>query len=114
MVLKGTVTNVTNFGAFVDIGVHQDGLVHISELSDQFVKNASEVVAVGAVLDVRILEVDVARRRISLSCKSQQVPKTEQRPPRQDQPRGGPQEQGQRRDQRPGAQLQGQTGGGGN
>lgn len=71
MMLKGTVTNVTNFGAFVDIGVHQDGLVHISELSDQYVKDPSAVVAVGQIVDVRILEVDVQRRRISLSCKSQ-------------------------------------------
>jgi uncharacterized protein len=72
MKLKGTVTNVTNFGAFVDIGVHQDGLVHISELSDQFVKDPASVVSVGTVLDVRVLDVDVARRRISLSCKSEQ------------------------------------------
>ena len=69
MVLKGTVTNVTNFGAFVDIGVHQDGLVHISELSDQFIKDPSEVVAVGVVVTVKVLDVDVARRRISLTCK---------------------------------------------
>jgi uncharacterized protein len=69
MVLKGTVTNVTNFGAFVDIGVHQDGLVHISELSDQFIKDPSEVVAVGVVVSVKVLDVDVARRRISLTCK---------------------------------------------
>ena len=62
MKLKGTVTNVTAFGAFVDIGVHQDGLVHISELSDQFVKEASSVVSVGTVLDVRVLDVDVQRR----------------------------------------------------
>ena len=75
MVLKGTVTNVTNFGAFVDIGVHQDGLVHISELSDQFVKDPSEVVAVGTVLTVRVLDVDVPRRRISLSCKSKPTEK---------------------------------------
>jgi uncharacterized protein len=75
MTLKGTVTNVTNFGAFVDIGVHQDGLVHISELSDQFVKDPSEVVAVGTVLTVRVLDVDVPRRRISLSCKSKPTEK---------------------------------------
>ena len=70
MGLKGTVTNVTNFGAFVDIGVHQDGLVHISELSDDYVKNPADVVAVGDVLTVKVMEVDVARRRISLSCKT--------------------------------------------
>ncbi len=75
MMLKGTVTNVTNFGAFVDIGVHQDGLVHISELSDQYVKDPSSVVAVGQIVDVRILDVDVQRRRISLSCKTQNAPR---------------------------------------
>ena len=67
MVLKGTVTNVTNFGAFVDIGVHQDGLVHISELAETFVSDPSTVIAVGQVIEVRIIEVDVKRRRISLS-----------------------------------------------
>ncbi|MEZ4741899.1 MAG: helix-hairpin-helix domain-containing protein [Bdellovibrionota bacterium] len=70
MKLKGTVTNVTNFGAFVDIGVHQDGLVHISQLSDEFVSDPASVVSVGDVLNVRVLEVDIARKRISLSCKS--------------------------------------------
>lgn len=71
MKLKGTVSNVTNFGAFVDIGVHQDGLVHISELSDQFVTDAAQVVSVGDVIDVRVLEVDKLRKRISLTCKSE-------------------------------------------
>lgn len=74
MVLKGTVTNVTNFGAFVDIGVHQDGLVHISELADQFVENPSSVVAVGQVIEVRVIDVDVPRKRISLSCRSADAP----------------------------------------
>lgn len=76
MKLKGTVSNVTNFGAFVDIGVHQDGLVHISELSDKFISDPSTVVAVGQVVDVWVLDVDKARQRISLSCKSQ-APKTQ-------------------------------------
>lgn len=71
MVLPGTVTNVTNFGAFVDIGVHQDGLVHISELSDKFVDDPAKVVSVGDVVEVRVIEVDVARRRIGLSRKLQ-------------------------------------------
>lgn len=71
MVLQGTVTNVTNFGAFVDIGVHQDGLIHISELSDQFVTDPASVVAVGDVLTVRVLDADKIKRRISLSAKSQ-------------------------------------------
>ena len=69
MVLNGTVRNVADFGAFVDIGVHQDGLVHISELSDKFVKKAMEVVSLGDIVKVRVLEVDVARKRISLSMK---------------------------------------------
>jgi len=69
MVLTGTVRNVADFGAFVDIGVHQDGLVHISELSDKFVRNPMDVVAVGDIVKVRILDVDVQRKRISLSMK---------------------------------------------
>lgn len=71
MTLQGTVTNVTNFGAFVDIGVHQDGLVHISELSDQFVTDPASVVSVGDILSVRVLDVDKAKKRISLSAKTQ-------------------------------------------
>jgi uncharacterized protein len=69
MILNGTIRNVVDFGAFVDIGVHQDGLVHISQLSDRFVKNAMEVVSVGDIVKVRVLEVDVKRKRISLSMK---------------------------------------------
>ncbi len=69
MILTGTVRNVIDFGAFVDIGVHQDGLVHISELSDKYVKHPSEVVSVGDVVRVRVLAVDVKRKRISLSMK---------------------------------------------
>ncbi|NTV88739.1 MAG: RNA-binding transcriptional accessory protein [Clostridiales bacterium] len=69
MVITGTVRNVADFGAFVDIGVHQDGLVHISELCDRFVKNPMEVVAVGDIVKVRVLEVDPVRKRISLSMK---------------------------------------------
>ncbi|MBR6802807.1 MAG: RNA-binding transcriptional accessory protein [Kiritimatiellae bacterium] len=71
MTLEGIVTNVTAFGAFVDIGVHQDGLVHVSELSDRFVKDPSEVVKAGDKLKVRVLEVDLKRRRISLSARSE-------------------------------------------
>ena len=69
MVLGGTVRNVIDFGAFVDIGVHQDGLVHISELSNRFVKHPSEVVSVGDQVKVRVLAVDVKKKRISLSMK---------------------------------------------
>jgi len=74
MVLEGVVTNVTAFGAFVDVGVHQDGLVHISQLSDRFVKDPNEVVQVGDKLQVRVLDVDVERRRISLSARSGERP----------------------------------------
>ena len=70
MRLNGVVTNVANFGAFVDIGVHQDGLVHISHLSDNFVKDPRDAVKTGDLVTVRVLEVDVARQRISLSMKS--------------------------------------------
>jgi uncharacterized protein len=70
MKLTGTVRNVADFGAFVDIGVHQDGLVHISELADKFVKNPMDVVSVGDIVSVKVLDVDVKRKRISLSMKS--------------------------------------------
>ena len=70
MILTGTVRNVIDFGAFVDIGVHQDGLVHISELSDRFVKHPSEIVSVGDKVEVRVISVDVKKKRISLSMKN--------------------------------------------
>ena len=70
MELTGTVRNVIDFGAFVDIGVHQDGLVHISELSDRFVKHPREVVAVGDIVKVYVLSVDVQKKRIGLSMKT--------------------------------------------
>ena len=69
MILDGVVTNVTNFGAFVDIGVHQDGLVHISALCDRYVSNPAEVVSVNDAVRVRVIEVDLARNRIALSCR---------------------------------------------
>jgi uncharacterized protein len=69
MTLEGVVTNVTNFGAFVDIGVHQDGLVHVSALADRFVKDPREVVKAGDVVKVKVLEVDLPRRRIALSMR---------------------------------------------
>ena len=70
MRLPGIVTNVTNFGAFVDVGVHQDGLVHISQLADRFVKNPMDIVRVGQRVNVRVIEVDLKRNRIALSMKS--------------------------------------------
>lgn len=72
MTLEGVVSNVAAFGAFVDIGVHQDGLVHVSELSDRFVRDPHEVVKVGDIVRVRVLDVDVARKRISLSMRSRE------------------------------------------
>jgi uncharacterized protein len=71
MLLEGTVTNVAAFGAFVDIGVHQDGLVHVSQLADRFVKDPHEVVKAGDVVKVRVVEVDAARKRIALTMKAE-------------------------------------------
>lgn len=69
MVLSGTVRNVIDFGVFVDIGVHQDGLVHISQVADRFIRHPSEVVRVGDVVKVVVLEVDEKKKRISLSMR---------------------------------------------
>ena len=74
MVLEGNVTNVTNFGAFVDVGVHQDGLVHISALSNQFVKDPREVVKAGDIVKVKVLSVDADRRRIELTMRMEDQP----------------------------------------
>jgi uncharacterized protein len=74
MVLEGTVSNVAAFGAFVDLGVHQDGLVHVSQLSHKFVNDAREVVKTGAIVKVKVLEVDIARKRISLTMKLGEAP----------------------------------------
>ena len=77
MILEGVVTNVANFGAFVDIGVHQDGLVHISAISDRFVSNPREIVKAGDIVTVKVMEVDVKRKRISLTLRLQdEVPGT--------------------------------------
>jgi uncharacterized protein len=69
MTLEGTVSNVAQFGAFVDLGVHQDGLVHVSQLANKFVTDAREVVKTGDIVKVKVLEVDLARKRISLTMK---------------------------------------------
>ncbi len=69
MILKGTVRNVIDFGAFVDIGVHQDGLVHISQMTDKFIKHPMEVVSVGDIVEVKVLSVDLAKKRIALTMK---------------------------------------------
>ncbi len=70
MVLDGVITNVTHFGAFVDLGVHQDGLIHVSQLADRYVADPSEIVSVGDVVRVKVLEVDIERKRIAVSLKS--------------------------------------------
>ena len=75
MKLPGIVSNITKFGAFVDIGVHQDGLVHISQLADRFVKDPADVVSVQQKVTVRVLSVDLERNRISLSMKTQPAEK---------------------------------------
>lgn len=69
MILKGTVRNVIDFGAFVDIGVHQDGLVHISEMTKHYIKHPLEAVSVGDIVEVKVIGVDMAKKRISLSMK---------------------------------------------
>ncbi|WP_433825409.1 Tex family protein [Actinoplanes sp. CA-015351] len=109
MILEGQVTNVAAFGAFVDIGVHQDGLVHVSALSDKFVQDPREVVKSGDVVKVRVLEVDEVRKRISLSMRLQDEPANKGGRPKDERGgQGGQQRQGQ---QRQGQRPQGQRGG---
>ena len=111
MKLEGVVTNVTNFGAFVDIGVHQDGLVHVSELADRFVKDPHEVVKAGDVVEVRVKEVDAPRKRIALTMRSGAIDRSAQpmsaSPPRVSQ--GGASASPKRPDPKP-AERQGSTG----
>jgi uncharacterized protein len=80
MVLEGTVTNVTNFGAFVDIGVHEDGLVHVSQLAHRYVKDPNEAVRVGDIVKVKVLAIDAERRRIGLSIKDATPPPPKREP----------------------------------
>lgn len=75
MILKGTVRNVIDFGVFVDIGVHQDGLVHISQITDRFIKHPLEAVSVGDIVDVKVMDVDLAKKRISLTMRLDQESK---------------------------------------
>ncbi|MBN2153306.1 MAG: RNA-binding transcriptional accessory protein [Candidatus Lokiarchaeota archaeon] len=100
MVLKGTVRNVLDFGAFVDIGIKYNGLVHISELSNTFVKNPHDVISVGDVVDVMVKEIDLSRKRVQLSIKATMLPAAGQGS-------GGPQREGQGRPERPG-RMEGQ------
>ena len=74
MRLEGTVTNVTNFGAFVDIGVHQDGLVHISQLAKRFVKDPREVVKAGDLVNAKVLSIDLPRQRVALTLRLDERP----------------------------------------
>ncbi len=113
MILEGVVTNVAAFGAFVDVGVHQDGLVHVSALSNTFVKDPREVVKSGDVVKVRVVDVDEARKRISLTMRLEDKP--EQRGPRDraDRPAAGKGQPRQGGGQRQGGQQGGQQQGGG-
>lgn len=99
MALEGTVTNVTNFGAFVDVGVHQDGLVHVSQLADRFVTDPHTVVKAGDIVRVKVLEIDIQRKRIALSMrKDAEIPQPGGRAegPRRDAPHGGQKAGGQK------------------
>jgi uncharacterized protein len=96
MILEGTVTNVTSFGAFVDVGVHQDGLVHISAMSEKFIKDPREAAKAGDIVKVKVMEVDVSRQRIALSMRLTDSAQEQQSPggdrPRRSKPdnrRGG-------------------------
>ncbi|GLK98619.1 RNA-binding transcriptional accessory protein [Dactylosporangium matsuzakiense] len=89
MLLEGVVTNVAAFGAFVDVGVHQDGLVHVSALSRTFVKDPREVVKPGDIVRVKVLDVDIPRKRISLTLRLEDEAAPKQSGPREDRPRGG-------------------------
>ncbi len=86
MILEGTVTNVAAFGAFVDIGVHQDGLVHISAMSKTFIKDPREVVKSGDIVKVKVLEVEVARKRIALTLRLDDEVAAKNGRPAQDRP----------------------------
>jgi len=99
MVLEGVVSNVANFGAFVDIGVHQDGLVHISALTDRYISDPREVVKAGEIVKVKVMEVDVQRKRIGLSMRLSDEPGQDNRSQRSSAPRGQQRQQqgGQRR-----------------
>ncbi|MCU1723326.1 Tex family protein [Pseudomonas sp. 5P_5.1_Bac1] len=94
MILEGVVTNVTNFGAFVDIGVHQDGLVHISALSEKFIKDPREAVKAGDVVKVKVMEVDIPRKRVGLSMRMSDTPGEKVDGARGSRPGSAPRQQG--------------------
>ncbi|EOE4703466.1 Tex family protein [Vibrio cholerae] len=111
MVLEGVVSNVANFGAFVDIGVYQDGLVHISALTDRFISDPREVVKAGDIVKVKVMEVDVQRKRIALSMRLNDEPGQDNRSQRSAAPRGGQERRAPRRDEPQGNALGGAMGG---
>lgn len=111
MILEGVVSNVANFGAFVDIGVHQDGLVHISALTDRFVSDPREVVKAGDIVKVKVMEVDVQRKRIALSMRLNDEPGQDNRSQRSAAPRGQQERRSPRRDEPQGNALGGAMGG---
>ncbi|ENM5812605.1 RNA-binding transcriptional accessory protein [Vibrio mimicus] len=111
MVLEGVVSNVANFGAFVDIGVHQDGLVHISALTDRFISDPREVVKAGDIVRVKVMEVDVQRKRIALSMRLNDEPGQDNRSQRSSAPRSGQERRAPRRDEPQGNALGGAMGG---
>ncbi|EKA4522228.1 RNA-binding transcriptional accessory protein [Vibrio cholerae] len=111
MVLEGVVSNVANFGAFVDIGVHQDGLVHISALTDRYISDPREVVKAGDIVKVKVMEVDVQRKRIALSMRLNDEPGQDNRSQRSAAPRGGQERRAPRRDEPQGNALGGAMGG---
>lgn len=113
MKLEGTVTNVTNFGAFVDVGVHQDGLVHVSQLADRFVDDPHQVVKAGDIVKVTILDVDVPRKRISMTMKSQADYQGQRDRSDRDRSAPGNRNQGQRNQNHRGPGGRGPGGGGG-
>jgi uncharacterized protein len=83
MILEGVVSNVANFGAFVDVGVHQDGLVHISAMTNKFISDPREVVKAGDIVKVKVMDVDVARKRVSFTMRLEDTAEQSSRPPRQ-------------------------------
>ena len=99
MKLEGVITNVTNFGAFVDVGVHQDGLVHISELTNEFVSDPHKVVKPGQIVQVRVLNVDVERNRVNLSMRPEGsvAPAKPQRQPRREHNQAPNEQRGERK-----------------
>jgi uncharacterized protein len=101
MLLEGVATNVTNFGVFVDVGVHQDGLVHISAMSEKFVKDPREVVKAGEIVKVKVMEVDLKRKRISLSMRLSDEPGALEAPARGDRPHRRPNKTDRRQGNQP-------------